>query len=77
MKKILHLIRNISAHKDIFYSHKELQPYMFKLDVKDDLYLKIKSSSPIENIPNVANYFKENFSSRKMSEKYQELYSLM
>ncbi|MEE3484340.1 MAG: glycosyltransferase family 4 protein [Bacteroidales bacterium] len=68
---------DISAHKELFYSHKELQPYMFKLDVKDDLYLKIKSSVLIENIQNVANYYRENFSSREMGKKYQELYSLM
>ncbi len=66
---------NIVAHKELFYSLKELQSYMFNLTFEDDLYQKLKNATPIENIEVIADYYREKFSAQKMSTQYQEIYS--
>ena len=65
---------DIPVYKELFYSRKELQPYMFNLKSEEDLYQKLKIATPVENIQEIAEYYRENFSAKKMSEKYQEVY---
>lgn len=67
---------DIPAHKEIFYlKRNELKPFMFRLNIENDLYETIKRTNLIENINEVSEYYKINFSASLMAKKYQEIYN--
>ena len=62
------------AFQELFSGNEVMKHYMFSLDDKNSLLIKINELNKIDNFESIISTYREKFDSKVMSKKYQQIY---
>lgn len=74
MSGITLIYSDCKAFKELFAENNILKDYMFSLQDKDSLFIKINQLKKIDNPEKIIAIYKEQFDSKSMAKKYQKIY---